>query len=525
MIDGLAKIKGFVLTFSVGLIVSFIITFSSPIFLSLFTFVICILYVLLKRGRIPIIDFFILSFFIVVITYYILDVSQHDSIKAIQWYIAYIIITCFGFIYLIQGDMSNFKNPLVIFFIVYSVYFIVGFFMWIVWEFLFPVPELPLFRFDSDPLTVILVGYLSLYTIVIAGEIGSYLASKWKVKTITYSNKNMNKTYLELLSWFILIAGFISAYILFAGFREAPLLAAEAKDMVRLEVVRRSSGFTWVFYMLLILMPSIVYLKANGKFKSIGIIDILKVILSLTILSLYAGRFFMLSPIMIVLLLHMHNYSHKISLLKIGFIMLLVIIFSIYFIGYRIYGTEVNIDLAIRAFFVDFFPEVRMFAAAVTRVAQHEYLDNVLTTIAMGFVPSKMAEIVGLDKSRLWQPIGGYVSQLFSELGGELGIRLSWIGEWYIAGGLPAVIGATFISAFIVGWLNYKLTTRKELALQYKFKYIIIIFLIIMTIPYGTLFIVTIGWLSIIIFLLFTVIPYFLNQSLNFSRANKCIER
>jgi hypothetical protein len=456
----------------------------------------------------------VIGVIIIITSGWLLSLLFIDDISiGVIWWVIYIIVSGYGFKILLGGDINNIIKPLPFFYFVLNIYFIIGFLMWLVWEIFLPLPSFFKSFLHNPPYPLLYAGYTGLVSVMVFGILGKKITEKYYFNENQFIyNEVLNKSYLENLSWFVLIIGFLSAYIVFAGFKEAPIFVTTGGiDYARTEAMKRGGGTIWFLYNGLVFLPSIIYIKIEGNLRRLNILDCIKILSSTALLSLYAGRFMILSPYLMVILVYLQG--KRIPRVKLAAFFLIMMTSAMLFVAYRNYGTKTNIDLALAAATADFFPEMRTFAAAAVKDEGKYGVNIMFTNLFISLIPSKALDLVGVDKEKYVQPFGVYLKELFPEVGNIPGLRTGWIGEWYISGGILWVLLSTGLIAFIIGCLDNKLAFSKNL----EDKYIIVIysFIFTMVIPYGPIYLPWVLVMGTMAHLYFKTIPRIFNKSVN----------
>lgn len=190
----------------------------------------------------------------------------------------------------------------------------------------------------------------------------------------------------------------------------------------------------------------------------------------------------MLYPIVLSIIVIVNiniNINYKKIFIVCGVIVFLTVLIS----TFRTYG-EINSDLFIKVFSMDFFPEYSDFSYMLQVPYNKEEMFNaVIITGLISLFPGKILAVLGIDKSKYYLDIGKTMLQYFPNAGEILGIRIGMIGEVYLAIGIKIII-IMLILGGILTILSYKNMNGKR-----KFSYIFVICNVVLmacfSIPYG----------------------------------------
>lgn len=249
---------------------------------------------------------------------------------------------------------------------------------------------------------------------------------------------DINKNWLL----FFLILGSLSAAVLFR--QGIPALASDV-NFQRALAVESNKGMFWLFYMglqpILILGLIRIFLgDLNLREKSFYVLLVGFVAL---VLSLYGGRYFVFMPV-IVFLIYMLRLE-KFTLAK-GAMILFGLLFAAVSVSYSRFsgsGTEENLlFVAVRN---DLFPEMRTLIQIDYLMGSYIFDYMYYLSPFVSFMPSFFYDLIGVDKSDLLLAMGKYLNS-FDPEGEDVGYRVSFLGETYLAFGLPGI----FVSSAVV---------------------------------------------------------------------------
>ena len=324
----------------------------------------------------------------------------------------------------------------------------------------------------------------------------------WRIVTIRAPLKQRhatawgwNRSRLRYALYATLMLGVIGAYFVFDRFRVIPLMAADV-EQARIYINRNSPKPFWPLWNLLLQSAPLAYIlyRIEGR-TDVARLRLLAVsATSLLMLSLYGGRSFLLVPVILTLLIYVHELQPRFSLARAGAFGVAVLCFAMLFIAYRSQRESYDLNRAFRFMIADFFPEVRTFALAVHDLPDLQAGYEGLTTVIVGIVPSGFLSVLGVDKSELWKPIGTRVLEGL-DFSGILGLRMSLVGELYFMGHWTTIAVVMGLLGVWLGYLDHRLH-RGRAAID-RYPYIVAGLLTMLLIPYGTLYFVTVVWVLV----------------------------
>lgn len=217
-------------------------------------------------------------------------------------------------------------------------------------------------------------------------------------------------------------------------------------------------------------------------------------------LLVYGGRFFVVLPFLIVMLIWTWSLRLDLRVLMLPLAGAAAVVVSMRLVVLRIYGGAATSAQAFRGTLNDLFPEVRSFAIALHTVPREGLWLNIVGSVGTGLIPGRVAELLGIDKQALFAPIGGVVLSSMSAFYGNkiLGIRIGVAGEFYLAFGIA---GAVFIGLAVgvlahVADRMWAVRTPGSIAVCAVFTSALAALL-----PYGSVFIITCVTLTVPVWL------------------------
>lgn len=249
---------------------------------------------------------------------------------------------------------------------------------------------------------------------------------------------DINKNWLL----FFLILGSLSAAVLFR--QGIPALASDV-NFQRALAVESNKGMFWLFYMGLqpILILGLIRFFSGDLNLREKLIYVLLIGFVTMVLSLYGGRYFVFMPV-IVFLIYMLRLE-KFTLAK-GAMILFGLLFAAVSVSYsRFLGSGTEENLLFVAVRNDLFPEMRTLIQIDYLMGSYIFDYMYYLSPFVSFMPSFFYDLIGVDKSDLLLAIGKYLNS-FDPEGEDVGYRVSFLGETYLAFGLPGI----FVSSAVV---------------------------------------------------------------------------
>jgi hypothetical protein len=292
-----------------------------------------------------------------------------------------------------------------------------------------------------------------------------------------------------------LLLGTVGAYFTFDHFKNIPLFA-EDTEAARLLIAQSSPKLFWPLWNVLMHTLPLAYVlyRVEGRTPVARLRLVTVSVYSLALLGLYAARSVLLFPVILTLLIYVHELSPRFSLRRAGAVAVAAIAFSMLFIGYRAQRGGSDVGLAASWMVGDLFPEVRTFALALHEAPELRVGDQTVSSLAVGLVPSGVLTVLGVDKAAVWRPIGGIFRDKlgFSNI---LGLRLSLAGELYFIGGWFAIALTMSLIGLLLGVLDYCVRDASDAV--HRYPYVLAGLLTALLVPYGTAFLLTCLWVGV----------------------------
>lgn len=224
----------------------------------------------------------------------------------------------------------------------------------------------------------------------------------------------------------LLILEYLGIYLFTAGFKFIPLLAADIDEERFLlgEADRPGAGIGSLLINLGILCLIDIYYSKTYKLKKI----VLFIVVYIPFV-LYGGRFLMIMPLVILVMLWFVQKVKSIRwklIVKVAIGLGLAFGIMMFYGTFRKAGNDIETDLVLDFVTGDLFPEFRGSIGSFTlnkKDLTFDYWGFLLTS----FFPGSITKIFGVDKSSQIS-IGSYVAQLLG-FEGNFGIRTSFTGE------------------------------------------------------------------------------------------------
>lgn len=292
---------------------------------------------------------------------------------------------------------------------------------------------------------------------------------------------NLKKLYLVIVIF--TIVGNFAAMLLYDFYRNVPIFS-ENIDVARQQLREYSAGRGTLFILqqvLVISVPLSYYYFRFNRHKTRLVEFVILSVACLIPLSFYGGRFFILVPV-VLLVITQSVYFKQVKFSVVIGSSVFLLAFAMAFIAYRSFGNDVNSYYATRAIWSDFFPEVRSFAFVVSELGEPRIYKEIFYNFVSTMFPSVLLSFLGIEKKFLLFSIGDFVA---SATGFNLPIRTGLIGEAYLAYGFTGVSIIFGVLGFVLGFLHraFEKISRSDAR-----RFIIIVsstFLALM-IPYGT---------------------------------------
>jgi hypothetical protein len=250
---------------------------------------------------------------------------------------------------------------------------------------------------------------------------------------------------------------------------------------------KRGAYFNGV--MLLIHPISLLWFDILSKNNSRIVISI-KYLLIFTFsipLFFYGGRFVVVFTLFVMGLIYA-QFKTNISLFKFSLFLIFLLSASMAYIGYRLFGSDLDMSLAANAVLADLFPEMRTFALAIKSLQPGNFFKEVFITPLIGIFPSGVLSLVGFDKKELWKPIGSTIVSIIPDAINLSGIRISLVGEVYLASKLTGTLLFMATLSAITYCIDSFFSRSRGLNV---YPYILFAGLCSSLIAYGSIFIVT----------------------------------
>lgn len=304
--------------------------------------------------------------------------------------------------------------------------------------------------------------------------------------------REFNIPKLKRITWAYITVGNIAAGILYNFYTNLsiiPLLSSNS-DGARYALTRYSPGKGSLWILMLLLMIAIpqayVVLLSYGKLNLRRWFEfIFQFILSFIPLTLYAGRFYFLTPLVMLILVHVF-LRKSISIIKMGIVVAVILLFAMGFVAFRVTGSPLG-GQATRIIWADLFPEMRSFAMAVYFVGNPKIWKQIIVNIVSSWLPSIVFSLVGEYKPDFLFSIGRFVTsnvdQSLRTFGG--GIRAGLLGESYFAYGFLGVLMTFFFLGFITTAMD-KIINEADIWDVRRFRSILMSIVLALSIPYGT---------------------------------------
>lgn len=376
------------------------------------------------------------------------------------------------------------KNMFFLYKLFFNLYFILG-------VLIYELREKYLWRFitfrSGNILSVSRVLMMCSITLYIGYWIVSIFLNRKKSEKEININININKKGVFFVAVIFIILSWIGFMKLSNNFTLIPALA-ENKHLARVQFISNKDPIMYELYKLSYYSIALILILIIKTFKEKNYknFEIIKYIFCLFIGIIptlgYGSRFFMLYPIVLSIIVIVNiniNINYKKIFIVCGVIVFLTVLIS----TFRTYG-EINSDLFIKVFSMDFFPEYSDFSYMLQVPYNKEEMFNaVIITGLISLFPGKILAVLGIDKSKYYLDIGKTMLQYFPNAGEILGIRIGMIGEVYLAIGIKIII-IMLILGGILTILSYKNMNGKR-----KFSYIFVICNVVLmacfSIPYG----------------------------------------
>lgn len=290
---------------------------------------------------------------------------------------------------------------------------------------------------------------------------------------------------LQLVVLSMIIVGNIACMLLYNFYTSIPLFSSDV-DAARISIREYSPGKGSLFILQILLIEAIPLIYFLFRLKRKNIFDFL-VFLFLSLISFaplvfYGGRFYFVTPILLVILLQ-NIFFQRIKLRYILPISLSIIIVSMIFIAYRIFSpSEINRGYAVYAIWADLFPEMRMFGYVTYLIGEPNIYKEITTNVLSSLFPSLLLEIVGIQKKMLLFSIGDFVA---GNVGTSVPIRTGLLGESFLAYGYIGVFIAYSTLGIILALLSKAAGLFHRLDSR-QFLFIVSSMFLTLVIPYGT---------------------------------------
>ncbi|MCU7494831.1 MAG: hypothetical protein HF314_11675 [Ignavibacteria bacterium] len=433
-----------------------------------------------------------MQFIIILLSIFLISnlFSIENPYKAIPISVLIQLIFVIGYIVKIKKAkiIKSFLTPFSMFYFVFFLYSIIGQLVWL-------YRDIYWFNEVGDPIPVIKIYMIAAVLLYVASLI-HYTSIAPKVSRINISDKiihldnSLNKiSNVKLL--FIFFLGLVGTYIFTSGFKYIPIFSSDMSQ-TRLDLQESNiggKGFGFIF--MLGLLHGVVFIYDRLK-KSIKIGN--KIIYGFLLilfyfpLTLYSGRLLLLIPIVLIIIKRLIEkekirYIQIILLMSISIILYYVVM---YFGAVRFFGKGVSDELVVRYLWGDIFPEFRMFVY-FNHISETNLMNVVYGTFFSGLIPGFLFDLVGIDKSEFYITIGKYVQSHMGHLGINLGIRMSLIGELYMAGGILSLLISFSIILVVLHFIDKNFLLQKSFT-DVKYITLLIGIFLALCIPYGTLF-------------------------------------
>lgn len=434
----------------------------------------------------------LLILFLVVIVYNLIstDFQENSAVQFLQFNVSIDLLIVAVYLFILSSK-GKFLFPSSIFVFFFYAYLVLGKLIWI-------YRENNWFNESGDPKEMAI--YFSFVGVIF---ILTSLYGLFRNYNPSTGNETKNSIFISqqrFLSFTILC--FIGAFLFTNQFRHVALFS-ENMDAVRVATASESEGGRGLGFILLLFgvignsmaLLSIKKIKKFDRYKYFSLIA-----LNTLFLALYSGRFLPAVPFVIYFIISSEGLKIRIlnSLRRILFV-LGAFILLMYFGARRAFGSSVDFDLAFRYIVADTFPEFRMTVYG-HYLTEKIYFENFFYTIVSGSIPGPLLKIVGIDKAEYFKPIGAEILKVTHFNPAVVpGIRTSLFGELSFTG--------SFIYVFILGFvLIYlfldKIYFRAKVLNFHKYRILLVSIFLAFSIPYGSLFLVSVIQLTLITYLL-----------------------
>lgn len=253
---------------------------------------------------------------------------------------------------------------------------------------------------------------------------GLFVLSRCQMKNLPLNKSSMklNRVFFLML----MLSEYVGIYLFTAGFKIIPMLSSDVDD-ARFELggmARPGAGIGMLLVNLGVLCVIHLYFSKMSK--------ILKALLFFVIyipFLLYGGRFLMIMPIlllMIIILIQKVDQIRWANIVKYGIGVGFAFFLLMYYGAYRKNGSDMETEFLLDFITGDLFPEFRGAIGSYSLNKKDLSIDFFYFLMA-NFIPGFVATPLGIDKSKQLS-IGSYIADLLG-FDGLFGIRISFTGE------------------------------------------------------------------------------------------------
>lgn len=307
----------------------------------------------------------------------------------------------------------------------------------------------------------------------------------------------VDRTRLIIVIILLTLMSYAGAYLAFGQTGIIPLASPDV-DAARVQVSRMASGFALPLIMLGIIALTLAYryLAVLGSRTPVQLLVVcLAAVATLPPLIMYGGRFFIVLPMFILVLLWYWKRQRRFGAVRLtlaaAFAVCVVAILGLWRSGEESVGSGIA-----RGLLNDLFSEVRMLGTAKLYMPTEGVGKKLLLTVLSGFLPENAANWLGVDKAQFWDPIGGQILAALPSFQGYeiLGLRVTVVGEIYLGFGLAGVFFLSAVAAVCGGWLDRLLDEGGK---RYLHTAVLMTALISALMPYGTVFFLTLATMGV----------------------------
>jgi hypothetical protein len=287
-----------------------------------------------------------------------------------------------------------------------------------------------------------------------------------------------------------ILLGYIGTAWMTEGFTVIPFLAGSDSAQVRQklqETLGQGKGSAYVLITFAFHAPALEFIRNKILQKKQN--SVLVVFVSvLPVLLFYTGRSMLLFTILILAFTAAYSASDYKFRQFVAIVPILAFVWVSMLIV-RTYGTVVSSDFY-RLIIADMLNEMRTLGLVIRQSPMTNLYPIIILTIISQLVPSWAFSIVGLEKATFYQPIGKVIESRFPEFGLNLGFRITFFGEGYLAGGYIGLAVFMILLAFITTKIYVRL--RRSGFTPKSYPYVVLATLVPLLISYGVTMLVTV---------------------------------